>query len=211
MDHMSFVTIPAATYELGWRFSGSLPSGALDDVSSLISLDDLTARFSTHRKVALAAFEVAARSITLQSVLGDPHELEDVATIEGLCALIDARLACDNWRLPTEDELEAAAGGALFAWGMKLPDGIPYGAKTSFVGHKKPNSFGLTLNSDPYQVEICRHALKFGDGGSSICGDDPWPLAWLSLSPSFRLGDDDIAECFLETLETAHIRPVKRG
>ena len=35
-------------------------------------------------------------------------------------------------------------------------------------------------------------------------------LAWLTLSPSFRLLDDDVADCFVETLETCFVRPVRR-
>ncbi len=211
MHPLDFVTIPRDTYQLGWHFTESLPDTVVKALSSFVSMDQLMARFSPDRRVALAAFEIATTSVPFQDLIGDPYELADVTTIEALCAAVDARLAADNLRLPTEDELEAAAGGALFAWGMTVPDGIPYGSETSFARHKQPNAFGLRLNGDPYQVEICRHALKFGDGGGSICGGDPWPMAWLPLSPSFRLRNDDIAECFPETLETAHIRPVRRG
>ena len=208
---MKFITIPSGTYELGWRFTSSLPSAAVAGLSSLLSLEELTAWLSPHRKAALAAFEIASTPVAFQEVLGDPYELDGLSTIEALCDLVDTRLASDNLRLPTEDELEAAAGGALFTWGMELPDGIPYGTETSFVRHKEPNALGLVFTGDPYQQEICRHALKFGDGGRSICGGDPWPMAWLSLSPSFRFGNRDVAECLPETLETAYIRPVRRG
>lgn len=208
---MRFVPVAANTYELGWRFTSALPDAALESLSSVVGLQELFARFSPRRTVALAAFEIATTSIPFQDLIGDPYELEEIASIEALCSLIDEKLAPANLRLPTEDELEAAAGGSLFAWGTELPEGIPYGNETSFTRHKEPNALGLTLNSDPYQLEICRHALKLGDGGSAICGGDPWPMAWLSLSPCFRLSDDDVAECFVETLEATRIRPVRWG
>lgn len=208
---MKFITVPSATYELGWRFTSDLSSAAAATLATLVPPSEMVTRFSPHRKVALATFEIASTSVTFRSVLGDPYEIDGLSTIEALCDLVDTKLASDNLRLPTEDELEAAAGGTLFAWGMELPDGIPYGTGTSFVRHKEPNALGLAFAGDPYQVEICRHALKFGDGGSSICGSEPWPMAWLSLSPSFRLGNRDVAECFPETLEAAFIRPVRRG
>lgn len=208
---MKFITVPSATHELGWRFTSNLPDAAIAALSSLVPREEMGTRFSPHRKVALAAFEIASTPVTFQSVLGDPYEIDGLSTIEALCDLVDTKLASDNLRLPTEDELEAAAGGTLFAWGMELPDGIPHGTGTSFARHKEPNALGLAFEGDPYRVEICRHALKFGDGGSSICGSDPWPMAWLALSPSFRLGNRDVAECFPETLEEAFIRPVRRG
>jgi hypothetical protein len=158
--------------------------------------------------VTLPEFEIATTVVPLCDLLGDPYELE-LATIEDLCDLLDKVLRPGGLRIATEDELEAAAGGSLFPWGQEVPDGIPYGAQTSFVRHRQPNAFGLTLNNNPYKVEVCRTVLKFGDGGCAICGAEPWPIAWLTLSPSYRLTTDDIAEFFPETLEEAYVRPVK--
>jgi hypothetical protein len=135
----------------------------------------------------------------------------EVATLQTLCDLVEERLARDKLRLPTENELEAAAGGTLFPWGDQIPDGIPHERDTAFLEHKKPNAFGLHLLADPYKVELCRTALKFGDGGVAICGAEPWPIAWLALSPSFRLTDPDISHCFPETLEECYVRPVRRA
>jgi hypothetical protein len=207
---MNFTTIPSNTYELGWRFANSLPEDTLKKIDEFITFDDLMQCFSPHRTVTLAAFEIATTTIGFQDLFGNPSDLEEGMTIEALCTLIDEKLALDDLRLPTEDELEAAAGGALFPWGMEIPDGIPYGSETSFVAHKQPNSFGLVLKGDPYCGEICRHAIIFGDGGSAICGGYPWPFAWLSLSPAFRVPSDSISECLPETLEMVYIRPVKR-
>lgn len=159
----------------------------------------------------MTPFDIAREAVPFSELIGDPYDPGDVDSIEALCDLVDERLAGDDLRLPSEDEIEAAAGGPLFPWGTTLPDGIPYGAGTSFVDHKKPNHLGLQPLGDPYKVELCRSALKFGDGGSAICGGDTWPIAWLALSPSFRLTTEDIQDCFLETLEECFIRPVRRG
>jgi hypothetical protein len=126
-----------------------------------------------------------------------------------VCAHVEQRLAIDGLRVPTEDELEAAAGGSLFPWGTTIPEGIPYGNETTFVDHHRPQASGLVLNDDPYRMELTRCALKLGDGGAAICGDDRWPMAWLALSPSFRLTDADMVDCFPETLEATFVRPVK--
>ncbi len=199
MNGLRYVTIPSGMYELGWRFTESMPAEALVELS----------RFAPHRTVVLSAFSIAATTVSFESVMGDPYELDELTSLNALCERIDAHLAKNGLRLPTEDELEAAAGGSLFPWGMEIPDGIPYGERTSFTKHQRLNDFGLALNADPYQVEIVRTALKLGDGGATICGSDPWPLAWLTLSPSYRLLEDMYEDCFTETLECARIRPVR--
>jgi hypothetical protein len=205
---MDFASIPGGTYELGWRFT--LPD-RVRELADKDAVDGYIARCSVARKVDLAPFEIARQPIRYADLIGDPYDWGRGATLESLCDVVDRRLASDGLRLPSEDELEAAAGGALFPWGMLLPDGIPYGAEAAFVGHKEPSSFGLQLLGDPYKVELSRTALKFGDGGAAICGGDPWPLAWLALSPSFRLTDREIVDCFPETLEECYVRPVRRG
>ena len=55
-----------------------------------------------------------------------------------------------------------------------------------------------------------RCALKLGDGGEAVCGSYPWPVAWLSLSPSYRLAGDEVDDLLTEFLEEAIVRPVKR-
>jgi len=206
---MTFALIPAGTYELGWRFT--LPDRVWEkaDVASVVERH--IAMCSVARRVELAPFEIATQPIPLTELVGDAYQLDGVTTLESLCALVDEHLASDDLRLPSEDELEAAAGDTLFPWGMLVPDGIPYGAETSFEGHRRPNAFGLQFHGDPYKVELSRTALKFGDGGVAICGGEPWPLAWLALTPSFRLTDGEIAHCFPGTLEECYVRPIRRG
>lgn len=196
IEQLRFVTIPSGAYELGWRFTPDLPP----DVANM--LENAVGGFSEHRRIVLPAFEIATTTIRVDELLGDPYELA-ADSIESLCDLIDEVLAPYGLRLPTEDELEAAAGGSLFPWGLEVPAGIPQGAETSL------NSFGLALDANPYDVEISRNALKFGDGGIAICGGEPWPMAWLTLSPSHRLLSSHIQDFFHETLETAFVRAVK--
>ena len=205
---MKFIPIPGDRYELGWRFS--LPDRVRESRAVASLVDGYIAKCSRHRHVELAGFEIARDPIPIADLIGDPYDLpEDIATLQALCDVVDERLMASGLRLPSEDELEAAAGGSLFPWGMELPDGIPYGDETAFDGHRAVAPFGLQLLGDPYKVEVSRYALKFGDGGGAICGDEPWPIAWLAMSPSFRLVDEDISDCFPETLEECYVRPIR--
>jgi hypothetical protein len=207
-DTLTFSTIPAGKYVLGWRFDDAFDVQARKGIEEFVAFDELKTRFSPERRVALPAFEIARVALPLDTLLGDPYDIE-ADTISELCDAIDAALAPFDLRLPSEDELEAAAGGALFHWGLQIPDGIPYENETSFRGHRQDNGFSLRLNHDPYRVEIARNVLKFGDGGEAICGGYPWPIAWLALSPAYRLQDADVSECFPETLEAAWVRVVR--
>jgi hypothetical protein len=207
---MDYVTIAAGDYELGWRYTDALSSSALAYLDSIAPGGEWRKRFSPPRRVRIAAFEIAATTLRFEELLGDPYDIE-ADSLDGLCSLIDQKLSAQGLRLPSEDEFESACGGSLFSWGIQIPDGLPRAGETTFRSHSLPNAAGLLLNADPYNVEICRTALKLGDGGTSICGDEPEFMAWLALSPSFRLVDADIADYFAESLETALIRPIKRA
>jgi hypothetical protein len=205
---MKFITIPSGSYELGWSFD--LPKTLYESIGTQSAIEAFIEMCSIKRVVTLSEFSITTEPIALSDVIGDPYELDEaIEDLASLCQHLDTILALKGLRLATEDELEVSAGGKLFIWGNNIPDGIPYGKQTSFISHHQPNSFGLTFLSDPYKTEICCTALKFGDGGSSICGQDPWPLAWLKLSPCFRMIDKDMVDCFFETLEETYIRPVK--
>jgi hypothetical protein len=206
---LQFVTIPKGSYQLGWRFSADLPGECFHGLEEYMFKGYFDSHFSHARTIRLEAFEIATTTIPVDEILGNPPYALDDNSIEQLCHLLDEALKPSGFRLPTEDEMEAAAGGSLFSWGMEVPEGEPYEKETSFTLHKEPNSFGLILNSDPYMCEVCRHALKYGDGGCSICGGDPWPAGWLALSPSHHLLTPDIQECFYEFLETTFVRPVR--
>jgi hypothetical protein len=123
-----------------------------------------------------------------------------------------------GWRYT--DRLPRPAADSLREIGMLAPQ-MPWFSEARRVtlprsaprgdGHTKPNARGLKLNANPYRVELVRHALKLGDGGRSICGGDSWPVAWFGLAPCFRLREEDVADCFVETLEEAYVRPVRVG
>lgn len=204
---MDFVTVPGGTFDLGWRFSP--PEIAQTDPDAMAAIQGYISMCSPKRQVVLPSFEIARQALPLAELVGDPYELADIVDLPALCDLVDRQLASRDLRLPTEDQLEVAAGGSLFPWGEHIPDGIPYAGGTSFAAHREPNALGLELRGNPYQTELSRTALKFGDGGTSICGSEPWPVAWLALSTCFRLVDRDICECFPETLEDTFVRPVR--
>ncbi len=192
-------------FVLGWRYEASVEPMR----EALDALGLRRAHFSGVRTVRLASFEMARTSLPIEELLGDPYDWpEEWCDLSAVCDAVDATLLSRGLRLATEDEFEAACGGDLFAWGMDVPDGIPYGRQTAFSGHQKENAFGLFLNSDPYTPELTRIALNLGDGGGAICDGLAWPAAWLTLAPSFRQADDAI-EYFTEMMETVRVRPVR--
>jgi hypothetical protein len=200
----SFVEIPGRRYELGWRFTVPVISELDHGVAELV--EATIARCSARRSVTLEPFDIAVEPIPFVELIGDPYDL-GVDTLEAMCELVDERLVASGLRLATEDELEAAAGGSLFPWGLQMPDGNPY--QTTFGGHRGTNELGLRLLGDPYKAELCRHALKFGDGGEALHGGAPWPVPWLSLSPAFRQLSEEIRDFFPESFEDALVRPVR--
>jgi len=180
-------------------------------LEAFLPMDELLTRFSPARRVSLPAFDIAGEPLAAEELLDgvDDSVVDAIESLAALCDLLDDRLAPRSLRLPTEDELEAAFAGTLFPWGDHIPDGIPHGSQTAFRGHLEPDSRGLRLLGDPYQVEITRTAVKLGDGGEALCGSYPWPVPWLSFSPSFRLAGDFVENLLFEFLETAHVRPVR--
>jgi hypothetical protein len=204
---LTYALIKGGTFTLGWRFQ--LPADLADDPDALAAAQSYVSRCSPQRVVTIPSFHIATEPAPLEDLVGDPYDLT-VSDLASLCHLLDSELEPMGLRLPTEDELEIAAGGTLFPWGDRIPDGIPYQDETAFDAHRRPNAFGLSFLANPYRTEVSRTALKFGDGGSAICGGEPWPLAWIAMSNCYRLSDSEISDCFLETLEEAFVRPVRR-
>jgi len=206
VNKMKFVNFDSSECELGWRFNDTLKANELDEIKAFYR-DCFNDFFSPIRTVKVRSFSIAKTTFSWENLFDwEDEELDEVETIEDFCLKINQGLKQYNWRLPTEDEFELACGGHLFSWGNSIPDGIPYGKKTSFSKYKEPNSFGLILNSDTYKSELVDGFLKLGDGGEAVCGGYEWPISWLSLSPSYRY--TRIEECFFECLEDAQIRPV---
>lgn len=209
---MSYITITAQTHNLGWSHTDLVTPKAFASIDSHIGYDAFLSRFSSQRKVFLESFSVSKDCIRVADLYDFDEDLFDgVSSLSEACDAVDCILALRGQRVATEDELEAAMGAGLFPWGDELPDGVPYGKLTEFKGHLRPSRSGLNYNASTYAVEITRTALKLGDGGAAVCGGDPWPIAWMSLCPSFRLLDKDIDGCLAEFLEDAEVRPVKLG
>jgi formylglycine-generating enzyme required for sulfatase activity len=207
MTPFQFIEIPTATVDLGWRFDNVLPKQAAEAMSEFAGEGFRSLFFSPARTVSVAAFKIATTAVPWNELFSC-DDCEAVSSVQQACDQFNAKLAEFGWRLPTEDEFELAAGGELFAWGNEIPEGIPYGKETTFTRHKDKTPRGLVLNDNPYNVELVSTAFKMGDGGVSICGGDPWPIAWLALSPAFRCPEEMIAGVLGEYLESTRVRPV---
>ncbi len=208
MTDFEFIQMSPGTVELGWRFDGVLPKAAVESMSDFASGQDFrTLFFSPRRKVAVAPFKIATTAVPWNALF-TCDDYCDVANLKEACSLFNSELSKRGWRLPTEDEFEISAGGELFAWGNEIPDGIPYAKQTTFTKHKDITSRGFRLNEDPYNVELVSTVFKMGDGGVSICGGNDWPIAWLSLSPTYRAPEELVDTALPEYLESALVRPV---
>lgn len=204
---MNTVQLSAATYELGWRHT--LSAEAQAGIDAFLPREVYQQAFSPRRRVQLAAFEMQTEPVDVEALLAcvDEEVLDGVHTLAQVCDLVDGLLAPSGWRVPTEDELEAAMGGTLFSWGDRLPAGTPY-EPADFALHQKATDNGLVMPHDTYSVELTRAAFKMGDGGSAVCGGYPWPVAWLTLSPSARVPAEMLEDLFV-WLENATVHPVR--
>jgi len=210
MPQLTFKKIKQNTHHLGWRYNDTFPPEAIKTIQDFAHDEDFrTLFFSPKRTVTLDAFSIAKTTVTWEDLVEwETDAFYEAETLEAFCDLLDQRLRTFGWRLPTEDEFEAACGGSLFVWGDEIPDGEPSGSGTEFTKHKMPTESGLLLNADTYNIELVRHQIKLGDGGEAICGGYPYPIAWLALSPKHRIPKEMYGEAFIEYLEDAGIRPV---
>jgi len=187
-----FLSIPTQTYKLGWR----------NDILAPITLstipDEYLERYSKSRSIEIKTFSINQRTISLEDYIEEDVDFDD---LEALCDFLDAKLKPAGLRLPTEDEWEVAMGMGqrAFPWGDELRNDILAPITLE----------GIVFNSNTYEIELTRSALKLGDGGEAICGCYPWPAAWMSLAVSHRMNDESIADCFYEFLEEATFRTVK--
>jgi hypothetical protein len=208
---MSSVIVPAGAYPLGWHHT--LSADAEAGLEAFLPRDVYARAFSPARHVTLPAFEIQTEPMSVESLLEqvDSAVLDGIDTLDQLCDALDDVLSETGWRLPTEDELEAALGGGLFCWGDALPSGTPYQPE-GFELHRQVSARGLVVPHDTYAVELTRSALKMGDGGSAVCGAYPWPVAWLTLSPSARVPEDLLDDLFVWLEDgTVHLVRVSLG
>jgi hypothetical protein len=205
---MAFLEIAGGSYDLGLGHRHALPLDSLANLEEF-SIDNLLSNFSGNRTVTVSPFRISVDPIRLHDLIQfDRDGFEKADTLGSICDIVDSILSQWGQRLPNEDEWEIALGPHLFPWGEIIPDGIPYNNETPFTGHLHPSTKGLNYNSSTYVVELCRTALKLGDGGAAVCGGYPWPVAWLSLACAHRLTDNDIDGCFFEFMEDAEVRAV---
>lgn len=104
-----------------------------------------------------------------------------------------ADFADQGFRLLSADEWEyACAGGTrtLFHWGDHVPcDYYPVQPpRRGWNKHREPNGFGLSIASNPYELELLSTPgiSRGGDGGCNICGGVGFFLGWLPLASSWN-------------------------
>ena len=214
LPELQFVSIaPDPNTSLGWRFDNVVPNEIRPIILNYLQPAQEQDRcFSPMRTVTIEPFQIASETFPWESLLEwDDEAIDTIETLTGFCDLLDSHLKSVGLRLPTQDELEIACGGDLFPWGNEFPDGIPYGDMTEFKKHKTPNEYNIMLNSNTYNVEVTRTALKLGDGGTTVCGAYEWPIPWLSFCPAFVVSESMLKECLTEFIEDAQIRPVMIG
>lgn len=165
--------------------------------------------FSPPRDVVIKPFSISAEPVPWTDLCDDHEKVEDEDSLSAVCSELNAQLAPQGLRLPTEDELEVALGGGLFAWGDTIPDGTPHLHHAEFTGLTQPNKHGISFNLDTYSTVLVDGHLKMGDGGVTVCGGEPWPMAWLTLSPAYRVSVDMYESCLCEYLEGMLIHPVR--
>lgn len=207
-SELEFVTFESTEYQLGWRFDDVVSAAAMDGINSFFDGGNFReVLFSPKRTIALPSFSIARTTLGWETLRDrEDDELDDVATPDEFCQWLEVDLNKRGWRLPTEDEFEAACGHSLFPWGDQIPEGHPSG--DSFAYSPVKSTRGLVYNSNTYQVELTRTQLKLGDGGESVCGGYPWPVPWLSLCPAYRVQPEVVNESFFDMLDDAQFRPV---
>lgn len=207
---MEFIHFESSSIELG-NFTDDVPQNVYSSLEEFMPLKEILTRFSSKRSVTIEAFEISKRCMKLDDILDEIDDLvlDEIDNLDDLCTIVNSTLKEQGYCLPSEDQLEYAFGGTIFPWGNSFPQGIPYNGMTDFQNHNPDKQKGLLYNPSTYSVELVNGYLKMGDGGEAVCGEYPWPIPWLSLSPSWHLQDSDIADCFWETLEEAEFRVVK--
>lgn len=105
-------------------------------------------------------------------------------------AQVLAELEGQGFRLPSQDEWEyacAAGSRSLFHWGDHVPCDCYPDQPGGWDLHRRPNRFGLSIASNPYQLELLRESglSAGGDGGSNICGGMGFFMGWLPLASAW--------------------------
>lgn len=99
-----------------------------------------------------------------------------------------------GFRAPTPDEWKWACGSGartLWRWGNDCPTrSYPTDNRRENAAwnlHRLPNAFGMVIDNDDYNKELCAgNIIRGGDGGVSICGRVGYLAAWLTLASSLQ-------------------------
>jgi hypothetical protein len=202
--------VPGGRVELGWDGAPAKLTPAeraqwSDHSDYDGSFEEFLAMFLGPQRIATLGPMLVERTPVLITDLGiDPY-------VENVENVVRDVVRASGFRLLTDDAWENAARAGtttLFPWGDDWPSGEPYGALTTFTGHKEPNALGLRLLLDPYDVELVeeRDAVRGGDGGTAICGGRPQPEAWYSFALAFRYPRAHWEDVVAEMCERAHVR-----
>lgn len=117
----------------------------------------------------------------------------------------------EGFRLPTADEWEyvcAAGTRSLFRWGNDCPISCSSEEKEWDL-HRRPNAFGLVMNTSTYESELCQGPiLRGGDGGGSVCGGEGNVASWLPLASSFQVPAEDTEGWWIEAVLVRRVRSV---
>jgi len=117
-----------------------------------------------------------------------------------------------DFRLPTEDEWEyccRAGTRSLFRWGDECPVSCSH-AERAWDLHRRPNAFGLAMNHDTYQVELCSGPrVRGGDGGSAVHLGIGKLATWVPLASAFIVPEEEVADWCLEEVRVRRVRPLR--
>jgi hypothetical protein len=146
-------------------------------------------------------FELAARSFEYQQ--DGRNQTEGYAKVQSQCG--------DGFRLPTTDEWEyvcAAGTRSIFRWGDDCPISSSYHER-EWELHKRPNAFGVCMNSSTYDCEICiGPKFRGGDGGCSVCGGMGNVASWFPFASSYEVPDDEMDGWYIDEVLVRRVRSI---
>lgn len=146
------------------------------------------------REVDLRPFLLATRATPLEITERQSNGiLRNVGPVRRLDIL--ASISREGFRFPTSDEWEYACSGgtrSLFRWGDTWPmiSWTPPSLRgvAEWQEDLKPNTFGLEIGQDPWNLEYCAEegTVRGGDGGAAASVHAGSIFEWLPLATPYR-------------------------